>query len=170
MPFYFQETLGGSDINSERRLAAYDDYRFRGPNLLLLQESVEHSLWGPIGVFVLTEQGQVAVHRRDLGLTGLSTGTTLGLTPRAGGFPMVNLSFAWGGQAHHLIGAMNFVAARRIGKTEAQLTVPGAVSPGSRACGPATTVEAGRFASDKRPGGRDRRCVSQTFTASLPGA
>ena len=46
VPFYLQPTLGGSDINGQRLLSAYDDYRFRGPNLLALQESIEHSNLG----------------------------------------------------------------------------------------------------------------------------
>jgi hypothetical protein len=36
VPFYFQQTLGGSDINSAMSLGSYQDYRFRAPNLLLL--------------------------------------------------------------------------------------------------------------------------------------
>jgi hypothetical protein len=36
VPFYFQQTLGGSDINSAMALSSYQDYRFRAPNLLLL--------------------------------------------------------------------------------------------------------------------------------------
>ena len=36
MPFYLQPTLGGSDINGERRLASFNDYFFRAPNVLLM--------------------------------------------------------------------------------------------------------------------------------------
>lgn len=46
VPFYFQQTLGGQDINSSLALGSYQDYRFRAPNLLLLQESFEHSICG----------------------------------------------------------------------------------------------------------------------------
>jgi hypothetical protein len=107
VPFYFQPTLGGSDLNGERLLASYQDYRFRGPNLLALQASVEHSLWGPIGVFVQAEQGKVAEQSGDLDFTGLDSSITVGFTIRAGGFPMVNLSFSWGGEGNHIIGTMN---------------------------------------------------------------
>ncbi len=107
VPFYFQPTLGGSDINGNRMLASFDDYRFRGPNLLLLQESLEHSIWGPIGAFVLAEQGRVAARPGDLGFSDLSASTTVGLTLRAGGFPLVNLSFSWGAEGHHIIGSMD---------------------------------------------------------------
>ncbi|HYL14673.1 MAG TPA: alkaline phosphatase family protein [Terriglobales bacterium] len=49
VPFYFQHTLGGSDINGVPWLSSYQDYRFRAPNLLVLRESFEHSIWGPFG-------------------------------------------------------------------------------------------------------------------------
>jgi hypothetical protein len=52
VPFYFQQTLGGSDINGDRTLASFDDYRFRGPHLVLFQETFEHSIAGPVGAFV----------------------------------------------------------------------------------------------------------------------
>jgi hypothetical protein len=107
VPFYLQPTLGGSDLNGERLLAAYDDYRFRAPNVIALQESIEHSLWGPVGVFAILEQGKVAERQGDLDFSGMKHSTSVGLTLRAGGFPMVNLSFAWGSEGHHIIGAMN---------------------------------------------------------------
>jgi hypothetical protein len=107
VPFYLQPTLGGSDLNGERRLASFDDYRFRDGSLLALQQSVEYSLWGPIGAFVQTEQGAVAARAGALSARDVSSSTTIGLTLRAGGFPMVNLSFSWGGGSHHVIGAMD---------------------------------------------------------------
>jgi hypothetical protein len=107
VPFFFQPTLGGSDLNGERLLAAYDDYRFRGPQRLAFQESLEHSLWGPIGLFVLAEQGRTARERSELGFRGLSHSTAVGLTIRAGGMPLVNLSFAFGSEGHHIIGSMD---------------------------------------------------------------
>jgi hypothetical protein len=48
VPFYFQQTLGGQDINSALALGSYQDYRFRAPNLLLLQEYFEHSNLGSV--------------------------------------------------------------------------------------------------------------------------
>jgi len=107
VPFYFQPTLGGSDINGQRLLAGYDDYRFRGPNLIALQESVEHSVWGPIGAYLLLEQGKVTQAGEGLGFGDLSPSVAVGLTVRAGGFPLINLSFAWGGGGHHIIGSID---------------------------------------------------------------
>ncbi len=107
VPFFLQPTLGGSDLNGERGLAGFDDYRFRAPHTLLLQETFDHSIWGPIGVYVQAEQGMVRLRQRDLGLHGLETSTTIGLSIRAGGFPMVNLSLAFSREGRHLIGAVN---------------------------------------------------------------
>src|SRR5205085_11384785 len=97
VPFYFQQTLGGSDINGAKALGSYDDYRFRAPNLLLLQESVEHSIWGPFGVKFQADQGRLALTRGDVGFSHLKHTFAGGLTLRAGAFPMVTLMFAWGG-------------------------------------------------------------------------
>ena len=108
VPFYFQPTLGGQDINSALTLGSYQDYRFRAPNLLLLQETFEHSIWGPFGVKFMADQGRVAVNRGDLGFDHFRHSYAGGLTLRAGGFPMVQMMFAWGGpEGHHNIFNMN---------------------------------------------------------------
>jgi hypothetical protein len=108
VPFYFQPTLGGQDINSNLALPSYQDYRFRAPNLLLLQETFEHSVWGPFGVKVEADQGRVAITRGDLGFSHLRHSYAAGLTLRAGAFPMVSMMFAWGGsEGHHNIFNMN---------------------------------------------------------------
>jgi hypothetical protein len=108
VPFYFQQTLGGQDINSMLALGSYQDYRFRAPNLLLLQENFEHSIWGPFGLKLMADQGRVALTRGDLGFSHLKHSFAGGLTLRAGGFPMVSMMFAWGGpEGHHNIFNMN---------------------------------------------------------------
>jgi hypothetical protein len=108
VPFYFQPTLGGSDINNVLTLGSYQDYRFRAPNVLLLQESFEHSIWGPFGLKLMADEGRVALTRGDLGFSHLRHSFAGGLTLRAGGFPMVSMMFAWGGtEGHHNIANMN---------------------------------------------------------------
>ena len=108
VPFYFQQTLGGQDINGAMTLGSYQDYRYRAPNLLLLQESFEHSIWGPFGLKVMADEGRVALTRGDLGFSHLRHSFAAGLTLRAGAFPMVQLMFAWGGpEGHHNIVGMN---------------------------------------------------------------
>src|SRR5712692_781348 len=108
VPFYFQPTLGGSDIMGNPSLSSYQDYRFRAPNLLLLREGFEHSLWGPFGLTFMADQGKVALTRGDIGFSHLKHSFAAGLTLRAGGFPQVFLLFAWGGsEGTHTIGSVN---------------------------------------------------------------
>jgi hypothetical protein len=106
-PFYFQQTLGGQDIDSALTLGSYQDYRFRAPNLLLLQENFEHSIWGPFGLKFMADQGRVALTRGDLGFSHLKHSFAGGLTLRAGGFPMISMMFAWGAEGHHNLFNMN---------------------------------------------------------------
>jgi len=59
VPFYFSPTLGGSDIDGTAALASYPDYRFRGPDLLLIRGSFEHSLGKlPIGGIFTVDEGR----------------------------------------------------------------------------------------------------------------
>jgi hypothetical protein len=103
VPFYFQPTLGGSDLNGQRLLSAFNDYRFRGPSLFVLQESLEHSIWGPVGAYLLFEQGRVSQSSSAVSAHGLEHSSAIGLTIRAGGFPLIQLSYAWGREGHHNI-------------------------------------------------------------------
>jgi len=99
VPFYFQPTLGGADINGNSALSSYQDYRFRAPNTLLFQEKLEHSIGRlPLGFTFRADQGKVALTRGDLGSNHWVHSYAAGLTLRAGGFPQVYLLFAFGGQ------------------------------------------------------------------------
>ena len=108
VPFYFQPTLGGQDINSSLALGSYQDYRFRAPNIFLLQENFEHSVWGPFGVKFTADQGKVALTRGEVDFSDFKHSFAAGLTLRAGAFPMVTLMYAWGGpEGQHTIANMN---------------------------------------------------------------
>jgi hypothetical protein len=108
VPYYFQPTLGGADINGDKALSSFADYRFRAPNLMLFRASVEHSIWGPIGAVVMADTGKVALTRGDLGFDHLQHSYGVGLTIRAGGFPVVQLLFAWGGhEGTHTLAYIN---------------------------------------------------------------
>jgi hypothetical protein len=63
VPFYLQPTIGGSDINGQRVLASFDDYRFRGPHMLVAEASLEHSIWGPLGAYINVETGKATQQR-----------------------------------------------------------------------------------------------------------
>jgi len=105
VPFYFQPTLGGGDINGNTYLASYPDYRFRAPNLLLIRESFEHSIWGPFGFSFMADQGKVALTRGNVNFDNLQHSFAAGFTIRAGGSPMVYFLFAWGGNStsHNIV-------------------------------------------------------------------
>jgi hypothetical protein len=109
VPFYFQPTLGGSDINGNAWLPSYQDYRFRAPNVMVLHGGFEHSLFSwPVGVIFGADTGKAALTRGDIDFTHLRHSFSTGLTLRAGGFPMVYLMFAWGGrEGNHFIANVN---------------------------------------------------------------
>jgi hypothetical protein len=109
VPFYFQPTLGGSDINGNQSLSSYQDYRFRAPDVLLIRESFEQSLRSlPLGIALMADEGKVAFTRGGLGPSPWLHSFSAGLTLRAGGFPQVFLLFSWGGnEGTHLIANVN---------------------------------------------------------------
>ena len=109
VPFYFQPTLGGSDINGNNFLPSYADYRFRAPNLMLFRESFEHSIGKlPAGFIFMADEGQVAATRGGLGFGNFVHSFAAGVTLRAGGFPVLSVLFAWGGnEGTHTIAQVN---------------------------------------------------------------
>ena len=108
VPFYFQPTLGGVDINGNASLSSFQDFRFRAPNVMFFRQSLEHSIWGPFGFSVMIDEGKVGLTRGDLGSNPWIHSFSTGLTLRAGGFPQVYLLFAWGGgEGTHTIANLN---------------------------------------------------------------
>lgn len=98
VPFYFDPTTGGSNIDGNPILASYPDYRFRSPNLVLLRGTVEHSLPKlPLGIYFSADAAKSPLTRSDIDFTNLRTSYSVGLTVHAGGLPVVYLLFAWGG-------------------------------------------------------------------------
>lgn len=107
VPFYFQPTLGGSDIDGVRRLSAYEDYRFRGPAVFSLTESLEHYVYGIVGVSLLAEQGTVSSPGAGLDLGTLKHSFAAGVSLRAGGLPMAHVLWAWGPEGRRFIAVVN---------------------------------------------------------------
>ena len=110
VPFFFQPTIGGSDIDGNASLSSYQDFRFRAPNVLLLRENFEHSIWSkwPIGIALMADQGKVGLRRGDLSPNPWVHSFSAGLTLRAGGYPQVYLLFSWGGnEGTHTIANVN---------------------------------------------------------------
>ena len=107
VPFYLQPTIGGSDINNQRILASFDDYRFRAPHVIAAQFSFEHSIWGPVGAFVSLEKGKATQQRSALDFSDLLTSYSAGFTVRAGGAPVITGSWNWGSSGNRLIVTMD---------------------------------------------------------------
>jgi hypothetical protein len=109
VPFYFQPTLGGLDINGNSSLSSYQDYRFRAPNVMFFRESFEHSIFRlPLGIAFQADEGKIAMTRGGLGSSPWIHSFSAGLTLRAGGFPQVFLFYSWGGnEGTHLIANVN---------------------------------------------------------------
>ena len=109
VPFYLDPTIGGSDVNGTTLLPSYADYRFRGPDLMVLRGSFEHSIGKlPIGAKFMVDEGRVALRAGDLGFDHLIHSYAAGITLHAGGLPVVDLLFAWGGkEGTHTIANVN---------------------------------------------------------------
>jgi hypothetical protein len=107
VPFYFQPTIGGSDINGQRLLPSLDDYRFRAPHVIAAQVSIEHSIWGPLGAYLSAERGKAVQQRSALNFDDLLTSYSAGLSLRAGGAPVVTGSWSWGSSGTRLIVTMD---------------------------------------------------------------
>jgi hypothetical protein len=80
VPFYLQDTLGGSDISGDPALRAFSDYRFRAPNAMLLEAQWDRRLWKVLGIMVFGDTGKVAMQRGDLDFAGLRHSVGGGLT------------------------------------------------------------------------------------------
>jgi hypothetical protein len=103
VPFYFQPTLGGGDIDKERTLASYADYRFRAPNALLFRAQYEQPLpkFSFIGLVFRADAGKVGDARGDMDIAHLRHSYGAGFTLRAGNYPYVVLMYGWGGPEGH---------------------------------------------------------------------
>ena len=113
VPFYFQPTLGGGDIDKERTLPSYADYRFRAPNALLFLAQYEHPLpkYSFLGLMFRADAGKVAISRGDLDLSHLRHSYGAGFTIRALNFPYLIFMYAWGGsEGNHTIADLNLSA------------------------------------------------------------
>jgi len=84
VPFFLQETLGGSDINGQTSLRGFGDYRFRGRDLALIQVEYDHRVWGPLGLLGFYDTGEVANRASDLSLSEMRHSFGFGLSVWAG--------------------------------------------------------------------------------------
>jgi hypothetical protein len=96
VPFYLQETIGGSDINGVPTLRGFQDYRFRGPDLFVIQTQYERrllpprprgakastlrSVAGALGIMGFYDAGEVALRASDLNFSKVRQSFGFGLT------------------------------------------------------------------------------------------
>jgi hypothetical protein len=72
IPFYYEPTLGGSDVDGFDTLRGFADYRFRGAHRLLAQLEFSHRMW--LDWLFLTgfyDAGMVGMTRSDLTMSAL---------------------------------------------------------------------------------------------------
>jgi hemolysin activation/secretion protein len=87
VPFYYQPTLGGSDIESRVTLRGYPDYRFRGNDLALMQIEYTRPIPAidPVGIYIFYDGGSVALAGQSLGMARYRQDGGLGATLRLQG-------------------------------------------------------------------------------------
>ena len=80
VPFYYQPTLGGTDLDGFDTLRGFDDYRFRAPDDWLAQAEYSHPIWGPIGLLLFYDAGKVALGTSQLNFATVRQDFGLGAT------------------------------------------------------------------------------------------
>jgi hypothetical protein len=96
VPFYFDQTLGGSNISGQDTLRGFADYRFRGPSSILLQAEYRHPIWGPFGLLSFYDTGKVALRAADINLARLRHDIGLGIYLRIANRELARLYIGFG--------------------------------------------------------------------------
>ncbi len=111
VPFYLQETIGGSDIDNQPTVRSFRDFRFRGPNSFLVQTEYDRRIIGPVGFLVFYDAGKVTLARSDLNFTNLHQGFGGGLSFFLAGKVVFRAYVGLGGGegAHPYFGIANFI-------------------------------------------------------------
>ena len=85
MPFYFQPTIGGSDIDSRESLRAFDNYRFRDRNAAVVQLEIARTIKDPLGAFLFYDGGMVGRVVSDLSSSPFRQDGGVGVSLRLNG-------------------------------------------------------------------------------------
>jgi hypothetical protein len=96
VPFYLDQTLGGTDISGNDTLRGFADYRFRGPSSVLFQAEYRHGIWGPFGLLAFYDLGKVGLLPSDISLDHLRHDIGLGLFVRAGNHEVMRVYVGFG--------------------------------------------------------------------------
>jgi hypothetical protein len=126
VPFYLQETIGGSDIDNQPSLRAFRDYRFRGPDLMTVQaeydrklcqgcapckEGIIRTVCEHLGLVAAYDAGKVAFRKSDLDFTGMHQSFGGGVAIYLGKDVIFRMAVALGGGegTHPYFGIANFL-------------------------------------------------------------
>jgi len=126
VPFYLQETLGGSDIDNQPSLRAFKDYRFRGPDLMAVQAEYDRKLCDActpcktgliltvcrhLGLLVDYDAGKVALRKSDLDFSSMRQSFGGGISIYLGKDVIFRMAVALGGGegTHPYFGIANFL-------------------------------------------------------------
>ncbi len=96
LPFYLQPTVGGTDIDGRVTLRGWDNYRFRAPDLSLLQFEYGIPVYDPLGVFVFYDAGTVGNSASDLAIARMRQDAGLGASVRIKGQMIMQTYYAYG--------------------------------------------------------------------------
>jgi hypothetical protein len=126
VPFYLQQTIGGSDIDSQPSLRAFRDYRFRGPDLMTVQAEYDRKLCeectpckdgiirtvcSHLGLVLAYDAGKVALRKSDLDFSGMHQSFGGGIAIYLGKDVIFRMAVALGGGegVHPYFGIANFL-------------------------------------------------------------
>ena len=103
MPFYLQQTLGGTDIDNAPSLRGFRDYRFRAPDNFVIQVQYDRRIWGPIGLVGFYDTGEVANRASDLSLGDMRHSFGFGLSIWTGNKTVFRATVGLGsGEGRHM--------------------------------------------------------------------
>lgn len=126
VPFYLQETIGGSDIDNQPSLRAFKDYRFRGPDLMTVQAEYDRKVCetcsvcragiirtacSHLGLVVAYDAGKVALQKSDLDFSDMRQSFGGGVAIYLGKDVIFRMAVALGGGegTHPYFGVANFL-------------------------------------------------------------
>jgi len=126
VPFYLQETIGGTDIDNQPSLRAFKDYRFRGPDLMTVKAEYDRKLCAEcapckpgiirtvcshLGLVLDYDAGKVALRNSDLDFSGMHQSFGGGVSIYLGKDVIFRMAVALGGGegVHPYFGVANFI-------------------------------------------------------------
>jgi hypothetical protein len=126
VPFYLQETIGGTDIDNQPSLRAFKDYRFRGSDLMTVKaeynrklcaacapckDGVIRTVCSHLGFVLAYDAGKVALRKSDLDFPGMHQSFGGGIAIYLGKDVIFRMAVALGGGegVHPYFGIANFL-------------------------------------------------------------